>query len=63
MKAAGKQFTVKQIYKMKKGINDFYNIKISRRISGNWYIINRRGTLLEYGSVTDIPMMDKMFQS
>jgi hypothetical protein len=61
MKAAQKQFSFKKLYKLKKGIDNFYNIIITRTISGNWYIINRRGTLLEYGAVTDKPMMVKMF--
>lgn len=62
IKAAGKQFPFKKLYKLKKGIDNFYNIKLTRTRSGNWYIINRRGRLLEYGSATDKPMIDRMFE-
>ena len=63
MKAARRQLRFQDIYKIKKGIDGFFNIKIRRKVSGNWYIINRKGRLLEHGSSEDIPMIDKMFSS
>jgi hypothetical protein len=62
MKAARKQLSFENVYRIKRGIDNFFNIKVKRKISGNWYIINRKGTLVEHGSATDIPMMEKMFR-
>ena len=55
MKAARKQFPVQKIQKMTNGIDRFFNIGITHSKSGNWYSINRYGTVVNKGSKDDSP--------
>ena len=55
MKAARKQFPIQKIYKITNGIDKFFNIGVTHVKSGNWYSINRHGTVVNKGSKDDNP--------